>query len=156
MRGRIFCWELASTWGLHSQGLFWAESTQFLVLMPTYLRSILILSSHLRLGLPKGLFPVGLPVKILKAVLPSSILVTWPTHLSLLNLITLTILGVRYKPWSSSLWRLLHSPFASFLDPNIRLKILFSDTLSLHSFLNVRDHVSQPYSTTAILMFYIF
>ena len=29
-------------------------------------RSILILSSHLRLGLPEGLFPVGLPVKILK------------------------------------------------------------------------------------------
>ena len=28
------------------------------------------------LGLPKGLFPVGLPVKILKALLPSSILAT--------------------------------------------------------------------------------
>jgi hypothetical protein len=28
-----------------------------------FFRSILILSSHLRLGLPKGLFPVGLPVK---------------------------------------------------------------------------------------------
>ena len=31
-------------------------------------------SSHLRLGLPKGLFPVGLPVKILKALLPILIL----------------------------------------------------------------------------------
>ena len=30
-------------------------------------RSIQILSSHLRLGLPKNLFPVGVPVKILKA-----------------------------------------------------------------------------------------
>ena len=29
---------------------------------------------HLRLGLPKGLFPVCLPVKILKALLPISIL----------------------------------------------------------------------------------
>ena len=38
--------------------------TQFLVLIPIYLRSILILSSHLRLGLPKVLFPVGVPVKI--------------------------------------------------------------------------------------------
>ena len=28
------------------------------------------------LGLPKGLFHVGLPVKILKALLPSSILAT--------------------------------------------------------------------------------
>ena len=32
---------------------------------------MLILFSHLRLDLPKGLFPVGLPVKILKALLPS-------------------------------------------------------------------------------------
>ena len=32
------------------------------------------MSSHLRLGLPNGLFPVGLPIKILKALLPSSIL----------------------------------------------------------------------------------
>ena len=57
----------------------------------------LILSSHLRLGLPKGIFPVGLPVEILKALLPSSILATCPAHLNLLDLITLTILGERCK-----------------------------------------------------------
>ena len=45
----------------------------------------------------QGLFPVGLPVKILKALLPSSILATCPVHLNLLDLITLTILGERYK-----------------------------------------------------------
>ena len=55
-----------------------------------FLRYILILSSHLRLGLPKGLFPVGLLVKILKALLPFSILATCPAHLNLLDLITLT------------------------------------------------------------------
>ena len=49
------------------------------------LRSITILSSHIRLGLPKGFFPVGLPVKILKALLPSSILTTCPAHLNLLK-----------------------------------------------------------------------
>ena len=38
---------------------------------------------------PKGLFPVGLPDKILKALLHSSILATCPTHLNLLDLITL-------------------------------------------------------------------
>ena len=48
---------------------------------------------HLRRGLPKGLFPVGLPVKILKALLPSSILATCPAHPNLLDLITLTTLG---------------------------------------------------------------
>jgi hypothetical protein len=35
------------------------------------------------------------------------------------------------------------------LCPIIRLKIMFSNILSLHSSLNVRDHVSQPYSTTS-------
>ena len=34
------------------------------------------------------------------------------------------------------------------LGPIIRLGILFSNTLSLHSSLNVRDHISHPYSTT--------
>ena len=60
-------------------------------------RSILILFSHLRLGLPKGLFPVGLPVNILKALLLSSILATCPAHLNFLDLIILTILTERYK-----------------------------------------------------------
>ena len=50
----------------------------------------------------------------------------------------------------------VHSLFASLLGPNIRLRILFSNTLSLHSSPNVRDHVSQPYSTTGnIIVLYI-
>ena len=63
----------------HSQGLSnnpYSEQNQ-----PNSSRSILILSSHLRLGLPKYLFPVGLPVNILKALLPSSILATCPPHI---------------------------------------------------------------------------
>ena len=49
--------------------LSWAESAQFLVLISISLRSILIMSSNVRLGLQKGLFPVDVPVKILKALL---------------------------------------------------------------------------------------
>jgi hypothetical protein len=70
--------------------------------------SILILSSHLRLGLPKGIFPVGLLAKILKTLLPSSILATCPANLNIIDLIILTILCERYEIWSSSLWSLLH------------------------------------------------
>ena len=40
-------------------------------------------------------------------------------------------------------------PFSSLLGPNICLRILFSNTLSLYySSLSVRDHISHPYSTT--------
>ena len=39
---------------------------------PSYLRSILILSSHLHLGLSSGLIPSGCPVKALYAFLISS------------------------------------------------------------------------------------
>ena len=131
-------------------GLSWAESTQSLVLILISLRFILILPSHPRLGLPKDLIPAGVPVKMLKALLYLSIQATWPVYLNLLDLIALTILSERYKLWSP-----LHSPFASLLGPNIRLRILFSNTLSLRSSLNVRDHASQP-SQLAILFFFIY
>ena len=62
------------------------QSTQFLKLIYISLRPILILYSHLRLGL------VGFPVKMLKALLPSSIQATCPAHLKVLDLITLTML----------------------------------------------------------------
>ena len=44
--------------------LSWAESTQFTNIDSYFLRLILIFSSQLCLGLLKGLFPVGLPVKM--------------------------------------------------------------------------------------------
>ena len=131
----------------HSQGLFnnpYTEPNQ-----PNsshFLRSILILSSHLRLGFFKHLYVYTLT--FLKELVPSSILATWPSHRNLLDLVILTILGKRYKIWSSSLRGLLHFPFASLLGPNIHLRIQFPNTLSLRSSFNVRDHASHPYSTT--------
>ena len=59
------------------------------------IHSNIVLPSTLELR--KGLFPAGLPGKILKAPLASSILAILPAYLNLLNLITLTILGDRNK-----------------------------------------------------------
>jgi hypothetical protein len=73
------------------------------------------MSSYLHLGLPKSLFPIGLSVKMLEAVLPSSILNTFTAHLNLLELITQTILGKRFKLLSSSSWNLLHSVGTKYL-----------------------------------------
>ena len=81
---------------------------------------------------------------------PLRIRATFPTHPILLDFITRTILGEKYRSLSSSLCSFLHSPVASsLLDPNILLKTLFSNTLSLRSSLNVSDQVSHPHITTS-------
>jgi hypothetical protein len=64
---------------------------------PIFIRSIIILPYHLRLGLPSGLFPSGFPTKILYTFLISPIRATCHTHFILLDLITLRIFGEAYK-----------------------------------------------------------
>jgi len=129
--------------------LSWASSIQSVYPHPTSWRSILILSTHLRLGLPIGLFPSAFPIKTLYTPLSSPIRVTCPAHFILLHFITRTILGEEYKSFSSSLCNLLHSPVtSSLLGPNILLNTMFSNTLSFLSFRSVSDQVSHPYKTT--------
>jgi hypothetical protein len=114
--------------------------------IPTSLRSVLIVSFHLGLGLPSAL-TFGPPNQDHVNTSP----LTHPRHISRplqppwfnypKNL------GEEYRLWSSSLCNFLHDPSSSLLGPNILLNTLFPKTLSLCS-LKVRDQVSHPYSTT--------
>jgi hypothetical protein len=77
--------------------LSWANPIQSPQPLPTSWRSILILSSHLRLGLPYGLFLSGFPTRNLCTPLPYPIRTTCLAHLILLDFTTRTILGKEYK-----------------------------------------------------------
>ena len=119
------------------QSLSWADSTQFLVLIQVSLKSILILSSHIRLGGPKGLLRVSVQLKFWKHFY----LLPFCLHdMSISSFHTVqnmkffieepSPLSIRNPSWAPI--------FASGL---------FLNTLSRRSSLNVREPASQPYST---------
>jgi hypothetical protein len=90
--------------------LSWARPIQSTSPQPISPRSTLILFTELRLGRPSGLFPCRFPTNSLYAFLFSPICATCSTHLILLYLITLIILGEEYKSRSSSLCSFLNRP----------------------------------------------
>ena len=67
-----------------------------------FYRYILIFSSYIRLGIVRGLFFVGLPVVILKPLLPLPIRAISSAHFNIPDFIIPTILGEQYKLRSSS------------------------------------------------------
>ena len=135
---RIF---VTMTTSAHHLSLSSARSIQSMHPHATLWRSILSLSSHLCLHLQNGLFPQVSPPK--PCMHPCSC--PYVPHL-VLDLITWIIFGEEYRSFSSSLCSFLHSPLTlSLLGSNIPLSTLFSNTASLHSSLNVRNHVLHPY-----------
>ena len=126
--------------------LSWASSTQSIPPHPTSPRSILILSSHLCLGLPSGHYPSGFPSKTQYTPLlspyaphapPISFFSIWSPQQYLLRNTNHKAPHYVVFPVTSSL-----------LGPNILLNTLFSNTLSLRSSLNMSDQVPHPYKTT--------
>jgi hypothetical protein len=72
----------------------WIQSTRS---HPISLIQILILFSHLRLGLTSCLFPSDFPTKIFYSFLVCPMLATCPSHLILLDLIIIIIFVETYK-----------------------------------------------------------
>ena len=85
--------------------LSWARSIQSIAPHPTSWSSSLILSSHLFLGLPSGLFLSVLPTKAPYTPLLFPICAMCPVHLILPDFITHTILVGEYRSYSFWLCR---------------------------------------------------
>ena len=137
--------------------LSWAWSIQSMPHRHTSWRTISIVSSHLCLGLPGGLFPLDLPTKTLYASLLSPISATCPTCHILLDLITQTIRGDEYRSLSFSVCNFPQCTVtSSLLGPNI-LNTLFSnnsayvplslwDTKLIHTFFHNITHPLNTYT----------
>jgi hypothetical protein len=125
---------------------------------PTFRKSILIISSHLRVGLPSGSFPQVFPLKpCLTLYSPPYVLHAPPT--SVFFILSPKLYLVRTTEHKAPCYVVFSTPpppASCLLRPNVLLSTLFSKTLSLHSSLNVSDQVSHPYKTTGTIMFSIY
>jgi hypothetical protein len=122
---------------------------QSINLHPITLSSILILSSHLRLSLPSGLYPCGFPTEILQTFFSPMRVIFHPR-----DFIILTI-------WRSvqvtKLFIMQLSPFSYhfiLLRPSFLLSTLFPYTLNLCSSPNIRDQVSHPQKIKSYYSFF--
>jgi hypothetical protein len=94
-----------------------ARSIQFIPPYPISLRFILILSSHLRLGVPNDPFPSDFPSKsYMHSYFPMR--ATFLAHFILLDLIIVIILGEKHKLWRFSLCNFPHPITSSLFGPN--------------------------------------
>lgn len=108
----------------------------------------LVLSSHLLLGFSGDIFPSGFSTKVLYAPL---LLPPLTCHM-LMNSIILHLIArsTFFESWSREAphCAVFCSPsvVSSLFDPNVFLKTIFTNTLSLFSSLSVRHQVWQSYT----------
>ena len=89
----MFLLKIAHIFSLFSAGLIHSSLPVFC------LKSILILFSHLRLGVPSGLFSAGFPIKILCEHLLSLLRIAWPASVLQLDLITTFSLSLLFSEY---------------------------------------------------------
>ena len=129
--------------------LSWVSPIQSIYAHPTSWRSVLILSTHLHLGLPSGLFPSGFPTKTLSPPSPHP----YAPHaqpISFFSILSPAQYWVRITDHYAIITQIVMQspPFpvtSSFLGPNILLNTMFSNTLIFLSYPNINDQVLHPY-----------
>jgi hypothetical protein len=104
--------------------LFWARRIKSISSHSIYIIFVLILSSHLRLDLPNGLFLLGFPNVIFYAFIFSPMRAICPTHLVPLDVIVQIIIVKEYKLWIFPLCNLVFSQWYENYD------LLACDTIS--------------------------
>lgn len=124
------CSTLLFTWAWHRSlsCCTWSRSKPLYYISLIY---IIILSSHLLLSLPNGIFPSRFPTTVLCIFLIPLTCATYPAHNILLNFITL-ISDEDNKLWSSSPCNFIVSPLTPFvLGVNILLTTMPSNVYIL-------------------------
>ena len=114
----------------------------------TSCRCFLILSCHLCRVIPSRFIPYCFPTKTLYTALSFQILATCLAHLIFLDFMYRLIMGEEYRT-------IISLVILSLLGPDILLKTIYSNNLSLRSYLSVTDQVSHTYKTTRKFL-YIF
>jgi len=116
-------------------------------LIPNAWMSSSVSSTHLFLGLPLILLPVGFHSSILLGILYSSIRITCPNQAILLLFMNLTMSAFPMSSFNSWFILILQDPSLSCTGPNIFLSILRSNILRCCSSLVVNVQASHPYVT---------
>ena len=101
---------------------------------PTSWRAILILSSHLRLGLSSVLVPLGFPIQTLHTHLLSAISATCLAYLILLYFIT-ELFG-----WALQIIKLVNMLFSQLYVAQIIKKVLLSREREIFFYVSLTEH----------------